>query len=258
MGNLLKKIMVYFGFVDEEEVYEEEMQVFVCVYCECDCECEEFVFVFVMLLCCFVVVCQLLVGVVNEIFIVYFKQYCDVQLIVESFCEGVLVIINFFQMSDVDVCCFIDFVSGFLFGLYGCIECVILKVFLFLLENIVVLGYGGIVYVDVEFVGFDYLQFVQLVVVFVSIVYLVLLLYIFVFFVCFILDYILMFNWEWCLKGFGLVVVEVVYMVIDLFIWFFWWFILLLCIGLLLFDFGFMFILLVVLILMNIVGFFVC
>ena len=90
-----------------------------------------------------------------------------------------------------------------------------------------------------------------------SIVHLVLLLYIFVLFARLILDYIPMFNREWRPKGFGLVAAEAVYTVTDPPIRFFRRLIPPLRIGSLSLDFGFTLTLLVVLILMNIVRFFI-
>ena len=155
MGNPLKKTMVYLGLADEEEVYEEETQAPARSHREREREREEPAPAPVTPLRRPVAVRQPAGGAVNEILTVHPKQYRDAQLIAESFCEGVPVIINLSQMSDADARRLIDFASGLSLGLYGRIERVTSKVFLLSPENIAVSGQGGIAHADAESAGFD-------------------------------------------------------------------------------------------------------
>ena len=95
-----------------------------------------------------------------------------------------------------------------------------------------------------------------LVSVFAAIVHSVLLIYLLVLFARLILDYIPMFNRGWRPQGFGLIAAEAVFTVTDPPIRFFRRIIPPLRVGGLSLDFGFSLTVLVVLILMNIVGFF--
>jgi cell division inhibitor SepF len=86
----------------------------------------------------------------NEILTVHPRQYRDAQVIAESFRDGVPVIINLSQMSDVDARRLIDFASGLSQGLYGKIERVTSKVFLLSPAHVVVSGEAGETEGDVD------------------------------------------------------------------------------------------------------------
>ena len=86
----------------------------------------------------------------SEILTVHPRQFKDVQVITESFREGIPVIINLSQMSEPDARRLIDFASGLADGLYGKIERVTGKVFLISPAHVAVSGEPAVIESDVE------------------------------------------------------------------------------------------------------------
>ncbi len=76
----------------------------------------------------------------NEILTVTPKQYKDAKMIAENFREGVPVIMNISQMSEIEARRLIDFASGLAEGLYGRIERVTSKVFLLSPAHVAISG----------------------------------------------------------------------------------------------------------------------
>ncbi len=76
----------------------------------------------------------------NEIVTIHPKEYADARAIAENYREGLPVIMNLSQMTDVDARRIIDFASGLVQGLRGRIEKVTSKVFLLSPEHVSVTG----------------------------------------------------------------------------------------------------------------------
>lgn len=76
----------------------------------------------------------------NEILTAHPKKYADVQTIADAFRDGITVIINLSQMSEVDARRLIDFSSGLANGLLGKFERVTPKVFLLTPQYVAVTG----------------------------------------------------------------------------------------------------------------------
>ncbi|WP_040164163.1 cell division protein SepF [Microbacterium gorillae] len=156
MSNPLKKTMVYLGLADEEEVYDEPAAEQAPARSRHRDEVVEEAKAPVTPLRRPTVVRQPVAaaGSVSEILTVHPKQYRDVQIIAESFRDGVPVIMNLSQMADAEARRLIDFASGLSSGLFGRIERVTSKVFLLSPANISVSGDGGLQHADSEAVPF--------------------------------------------------------------------------------------------------------
>lgn len=88
----------------------------------------------------------------NEILTAHPKKYADVQTVADAFREGITVIINLSQMSEVDARRLIDFSSGLANGLLGKFERVTPKVFLLTPQSVAVTG--GVEAEDTQATGF--------------------------------------------------------------------------------------------------------
>lgn len=133
MSNPIKKTMVYLGLAEEDHDYEQPMQVAPVVASAPAGRAQ---------------VTPLrrqsskhqVQNDMNEIVTVHPKQYSDAKVIAENFREGVPVIMNLSQMTEVDARRLIDFASGLSQGLYGKIERVTSKVFLLSPYSVTVSG----------------------------------------------------------------------------------------------------------------------
>lgn len=71
-----------------------------------------------------------------KIIMLWFKDYSEVCIIGEWFCDGSLVIMDLVLMDNVDVKWLVDFVVGLVFVLCGLFDKVVIKVFLFLFVDV--------------------------------------------------------------------------------------------------------------------------
>lgn len=88
----------------------------------------------------------------NEILTAHPKKYADVQTVADAFRDGITVIINLSQMSEVDARRLIDFCSGLANGLLGKFERVTPKVFLLTPQSVAITG--GVESEETETTGF--------------------------------------------------------------------------------------------------------